>query len=108
MKKLRSIYLLIFLLLFISKTNLVASQVYTFDAEAMNYERFKNSPCFEKLGFSPMWDMKDLEQRYNECEGEHNLKKGTGYFFLIMFGTVIVVVIYLSNSKKSKNKISTN
>ena len=73
---------------------------YEFDPKATNFERFKNSPCYDKLGFDPIEAMSDsisLEREYQTCEKEYKMQelKKIGYFILtaiIMF--LIVFLIY--------------
>lgn len=38
-------------------------------------DRYKNSPCFDEIGFNPSWDQKDLEKRYLECENKNKGKQ---------------------------------
>ena len=39
-----------------------AARVFSFDAVASNFERYKSSPCYNTLGFSPLGDLKELER----------------------------------------------
>ncbi len=84
------------------------AQFETFDPEALNYDRFKNSPCFDKIGFNPTWDMSSLEDEYSDCEQEHyfNLifKVIIGFIFLI----VLIAVVFYSLPKEKRNKILKN
>lgn len=76
------------------------AQVYSFDTKSTNFERYKSSPCYDEIGFSPIWDMDVLEQRYCACEKELNLDILMKVLFCLAFVSIIVAVIYFSLRKK--------
>ena len=76
------------------------AQVYGFDAKSTNFERFKSSPCYDEIGFSPIWDTDVLEQRYSECEKKNNINTTKKVLFGLAFILIIVAVIYFSLRKK--------
>lgn len=72
---------------------------YTFNTEVTNYERFKNSPCFDKIGFNPLYlktpeDVKALEEIYKNCEYQYTLSKIWKGSFFGVFVLVLVATIY--------------
>jgi len=77
---------------------------FTFDPNATNYERFKSSPCFDKIGFSPMKlqtpeAVKALEEIYSDCEYQHVLSKTIKGTFLVIFILVLILTVYLGIGK---------
>lgn len=85
---------------------------YTFDTKATNYERFKGSPCFDKIGFNPLnlktpEDVKALEEIYNDCEYHYTLSKIWKGTFFGTFVLVLLATIYFGIGKdKIKNIFS--
>lgn len=85
---------------------------YTFDTKATNYERFRNSPCFDKIGFNPLnlktpEDVKALEEIYNDCEYHYTLSKIWKGTFFGAFILVLLATIYFGIGKdKIKNIFS--
>lgn len=79
---------------------------YEFDSKATNFERFKNSPCYSKLGFDPIKAMNDsvgLEKEYQVCEKEHRIKRNTKifiYFFTAFVLFIITMVLFKKYYKK--------
>jgi hypothetical protein len=78
------------------------AKIQTYDAEAYNYERFANSPCFDKIGFSPTWDMESLENQYSDCESENNLKKTMDVLYIFIFILIFALVIFYSLPKDKR------
>jgi hypothetical protein len=37
----------------------------------LNARRFMESPCYNKMGYSPSWDMRAFDSNYIECETEY-------------------------------------
>ena len=79
---------------------------YEFDQYKTNYNRFKNSPCFQKLGFDPIRALKDsigLEREYQVCEKEYRIKRNTKmfiYFFTALMLFIISIVLFKKYYKK--------
>lgn len=73
---------------------------YEFGARETNVDRYKNSPCFNKLGFNPNEAKTDsirLEAEYKACEKEYRMNKlkKLGYAFIcIIIPTLIGLIIY--------------
>ena len=66
---------------------------YEFDPNPINFERFKNSPCYNKLGFNPIQAKTDsigLEMEYQACEKEtkQNMKNKYG----IIIGSLLFIL----------------
>jgi len=77
------------------------ARTFHFDAEATNFERFRTSPCYDKLGFNPLGDLKELEREYVECEKQHYID--TSYTVLKYLGmTCLIVAIVYFGIRKSK------
>lgn len=81
------------------------SKLSAYNTEELNYDRFKNSPCFEKIGFSPTWDMTSLENEYSDCEHEQQEKRVLNIIYVIMFLILITVVIFFSLSKEKRTQL---
>jgi hypothetical protein len=81
------------------------SKLSSYNTEELNYDRFKNSPCFEKIGFNPSWDMTALENEYSDCEHEQQGKTVSNIIFVIMFLILIAVVIFFSLSKEKRTQL---
>jgi hypothetical protein len=81
------------------------SKLSAYNTEELNYDRFKNSPCFEKIGFNPTWDMTTLENEYSDCEHEQQGKTVSNITFVIMFLILIAVVIFFSLSKEKRTQL---
>lgn len=79
--------------------------VTAFDPVKLNFSRFKNSPCYDEIGFYPMSlasedDVKSLEKLYEKCEAEKNTQLLIKVLFTLIFISIIVVVIYYSTKRK--------
>ena len=81
------------------------AKIYSFDPQATNFERFKNSPCYDKIGFSPTRDMASLESQYSECENEYYTKMVLNIVYLLIFFIVVGVVVIFSISKERRNQL---
>lgn len=81
------------------------AKIQSFDAEATNFERFENSPCYDKIGFNPTWDTSELEQQYKECENEYYFKKTMNIVYITLFIVIVGVVIFFSLSKEKRNDL---
>jgi len=77
------------------------AQVYSYDAEATNFDRFHNSPCYDEIGFNPTSDLTSLEKSYCDCESKKNLKIAMNVLFIFVFAVIIGIVFYLSRKKTS-------
>jgi hypothetical protein len=84
------------------------AQFETFDPEALNYDRFKNSPCFDKIGFNPTWDMSSLENEYSDCEQEHYFNLIFKVIIGLIFLIVLIVVVFFSLPQEKRKKILKN
>ncbi len=79
---------------------------FEFDQYVTNVDRFKNSPCYDKLGFNPVKALKDsigLEQEYQACENEYRIKRNTKmfiYFFTAFMLFIITMVLFKKYYKK--------
>ena len=77
------------------------ARTFNFDPEATNFERFRTSPCYDKLGFNPLGDLKELEREYVECEKQHYMD--TSYTVLKYLGmTCLIGAIVYFGIRKSK------
>lgn len=74
--------------------------VSSFDTEATNFERFEQSPCYNKIGFDPAWDIENLEESYSDCENEIYIKTSFNVLYILAFIIIIGIVIYYSKQKK--------
>jgi hypothetical protein len=72
------------------------SKIKTYDTELTNYKRFKNSSCFNEIGFNPTWDIKSLEMKYKECENEHKVQSGLKIIFILCFILIVLLVVFYS------------
>jgi hypothetical protein len=81
------------------------SKIESFDAENLNFERFKNSSCYDKIGFNPSWDMDGLENEYQNCESEHSFQILKIVIYVIIFLAIIGVIIYFSVPKNQNDKV---
>jgi hypothetical protein len=84
------------------------AKIQSFDSEALNFSRFKNSKCYDKIGFSPNWDMNELERKYCKCEDEYRWKIFLNVIFILFFILTIGVVVYYSFSKEKRSKFFKN
>lgn len=78
------------------------SSIQSFDVEATNFERFKNSPCFEELGFNPMGDLASLEQAYIECENVKNTNRNLSVLYILGFILLLSAIIFFSLPKEKR------
>jgi len=81
------------------------SKIESFDAENLNFDRFKNSSCYDKIGFNPSWDMDGLENEYQNCESEHSFQILKIVIYVIIFLAIIGVIIYFSVPKNQNDKV---
>jgi hypothetical protein len=78
-----------------SRNPFQAARVVEFDAKATNFERYRTSPCFNTLGFSPFMDSAKQASKYVECEKVYYAKfrnKILVYGLIILAITAIVFV----------------
>jgi hypothetical protein len=81
------------------------AKIYTYNPVKINFSRFKNSPCYDDIGFHPMnlkseEDVKSLEKFYEKCESEKNTQFLVKFLFAAIFILILVVVIYYSIKRK--------
>jgi hypothetical protein len=81
------------------------AEIYTYNPVKINFSRFKNSPCYDDIGFHPMnlqseEDVKSLEKFYEKCEAEKNTQLLLKFLFAAIFILILVVVIYYSIKRK--------
>ncbi len=81
------------------------SKIESSDAEGLIFDRFKNSSCYDKIGFNPSWDMDGLENEYQNCESEHSFQILKIVIYVIVFLAIIGVIIYFSVPKKKNDKV---
>lgn len=79
------------------------NKIETFDSDGLNFERFKNSSCYDKIGFNPTWDMDSLEKEYQDCESEYNFKILMNIIYVTLFLIIISVIVIFSLPKKRNN-----
>lgn len=76
--------------------------VVSYDAKALNYDRFKNSPCFEKLGFSPFRTPEEQERMYQTCESEYYKNLMIKIVSSVLIFGFIAYMIYISLKRKKQ------
>ena len=105
----KKLILLLFVSLFISTSAQVFKQYPSkpFGLAETDFFRFKNSPCYDKLGFRPYKigtrDYKGQVKRYRQCEIEYY--SGLTIKILVILG-IIASVFYASKKAKGKVKVS--
>jgi hypothetical protein len=72
------------------------AEPYSYNPDELNFDRFKNSPCFDEIGFSPTWDTESLESKYSECENDKLKDKSSKILFVALFVIVVAVIAYFS------------
>lgn len=80
--------------------NNVYGKIQSFDAVETDFERFKNSPCYDIIGFNPTWEMDSLEKEYQDCERKHNFNILMIVVGVIVFLIIIGVIVKVSLPKK--------
>ena len=78
------------------------SSIQSFDVEATNFERFKNSPCFDELGFNPMGDLASLEQAYQDCEKVKYTSRNLKALYILAFIAFLSVILFFSLPKNKR------
>lgn len=66
----------------------------------LNVERFLDSPCYNRFGYSPNWDMLSLDKRYTECEIENYKSLHKRILILFAFLCFIIYMIRIASKKK--------
>ena len=84
------------------------AQIQSFDAEALNFDRFQNSPCYDKIGFNPTWDMNSLESQYSECESEYYTKKTLNIVYVVLFISILIIIVIFSIPKEKRKALIKN
>ena len=77
-------------------------KTFSYDAKALNYDRFKNSPCFEKLGFSPFRTPEEQERMYQTCESEYYKNLIIKIVSSVLIFGFIAYMIYISLKRKKQ------
>jgi hypothetical protein len=74
--------------------------VVSYDEEASNYKRFEESPCFDKLGFSPFRSPDEQERMYQSCESEYYKSLMIKIVSSVLIFGFIAYMIYISMKRK--------
>lgn len=90
------------------KDDNVYNKIESFDAEALNFDRYQGSPCFDKIGFNPTWDMNWLEQQYSECENEYYTKKTLNIIYVVLFISILIIIVIFSIPKEKRKALIKN
>ena len=77
-----------------------AARVITFDAEATNFDRYQNSPCYNTLGFSPLGDLKEQENRYLKCEEVYYRKRNKNIVLYVGMFLILASIVYFGIRKR--------
>ena len=77
-------------------------KIQSWDPSATNFKRFKNSPCFDELGFNPMGDLASLEQAYRECEKVKNSNRNLSVLYILAFVVLLSAIIFFSLPKEKR------
>jgi hypothetical protein len=84
----------------------LAMASYKFDTEKYNFKRFQESPCWKKLGFNPMEEIKYQEEMYKKCEQEHKKKRIFKYSAISGLSLLMIAfVIWGVNKSFSKRNL---
>lgn len=63
-----------------------------------NFDRFKNSPCYNTLGFNPNLGYDKLEKEYNDCESEKmkrdTINIGKEFLWGLVITFMVIATIY--------------
>lgn len=67
-----------------------------------NEQRFKESPCYEKIGYDPY--NFNLEKAYSQCEKAHHEKQQNMYTSIVVVTIVAIVLVVLGYKYNVKTK----
>lgn len=67
-----------------------------------NEQRFKESPCYEKIGYDPY--NFNLEKAYSQCEKAHHEKQQNMYTSIVVVTIVAIVLVVLGYKYNIKTK----
>lgn len=76
-----------------------AARVISFDSKATNFDRYKSSPCYNTLGFSPLGDLKEQENRYLKCEEVYYKKRNKSIVLYVGMFLILASVVYVGIRK---------
>ena len=77
-----------------------AARVISFDSKATNFDRYKNSPCYNTLGFSPLGDLKEQENRYLKCEEVYYRKRNKNIVLYVGMFLILASIVYFGIRKR--------
>jgi hypothetical protein len=77
-----------------------AARVFSFDSKATNFDRYKNSPCYNKLGFSPFGDLKEQEKRYLNCEEVYYKKRNKNLLIYSGLFLLLASIVYIGIKRR--------
>ena len=79
-----------------------AARVISFDSKATNFDRYKSSPCYNTLGFSPLGDLKEQENRYLKCEEVYYKKRNKNIVLYVGMFLILASIVYVGIRKNKK------
>ncbi len=82
-----------------SRNPFQAARVVEFDAKATNYERYRTSPCFNTLGFSPFMDSVKQASNYSECEKAYYAKYRNKILLYGLIILAIAIIVFVGTRK---------
>jgi hypothetical protein len=74
-----------------------------------NIERFRNSPCFQTLGYEISMSYKEQDKKYRECEDAKKMKKIIADVpnflgsIIIILGVFVIFILSYRENQKNKN-----
>jgi hypothetical protein len=77
-----------------------AARVISFDAKATNFDRYRSSPCYNTLGFSPLGDLKEQENRYLKCEEVYYKKRNKNIVLYLGMFLILASIVYIGIRKR--------
>ncbi len=76
-----------------------AARTFSFDPKATNFDRYKSSPCYNTLGFSPLGDLKEQENRYLKCEEVYYKKRNKNIVLYLGLFLILAFIVYVGIRK---------
>jgi len=82
----------------------------TFHADKEQLNRFRNSPCWQSLGYDPSESYEVQEARYRSCEDARASKTGTTIIltFVIIISTGFLIFLGVRKSAETANNSGNN
>jgi hypothetical protein len=77
-----------------------AARVISFDAKTTNFDRYRSSPCYNTLGFSPLGDLKEQENRYLKCEEVYYKKRNKNIVLYLGMFLILASIVYIGIRKR--------